>query len=119
MEIQKVIERANQLLTEARYTNSRIYTYNWLWKKGILSCMNAKSLVDFDEKVGKECMLSFHDGGTVTFYHRDLIKSINVLVNVFLNDNLGKRMRTPVQYPFRGEIGSAAEDYFESLKAMV
>jgi len=50
MEIQKVIERANQLLTEARYTKSRIYTYNWLWKKGILSYMNAKSLVDFDEK---------------------------------------------------------------------
>jgi len=117
MEIQKVIERANQLLTEARYTNSRLYTYNWLWKKGILSYMNAKSLVDFNEKVGKECMITFHDGGTVTFYHRDLIKSIDVLVNVFLNDNLGKRMRTPAQYPFRGEIGSAAEDYFESLKA--
>jgi len=117
MEIQKVIERANQLLTEARYTNSRLYTYNWLWKKGILSYMNAKSLVDFDEKVGNECMLIFHDGGTVTFSHRDLIKSIDVLVNVFLNDKLGKRMRTPAQYPFRGEIGSAAEDYFESLKA--
>lgn len=116
MEIQKVIERTNQLLTEAGYTNSRIYTYNWLWRKGILSYMNARSLVDFDEKVGKECILSFHDGGSVTFYHRDLIKSIDVLVNVFLNDNLGKRMRTPVQYPFRGEIGSAAEDYFESLK---
>lgn len=79
--------------------------------------MNARSLVDFDEKVGKECMLIFHDGGTVTFYHRDLIKSIDILVNVFLNDNLGKRMRTPAQYPFRGEIGSAAEDYFEYLKA--
>ena len=117
MEIQKVIERANQLLTAARYANSRIYTYNWLWKRGILSYMNAKSLVDFDEKVGKECMLSFHDGGTVTFFHRDLIKSIDVLVNVFLNDNLGKRMRTPAQYPLRGEIGSAADDYFESLKA--
>lgn len=117
MEIKKVIERANHLLKEARYTKSRIYTYNWLWKKGILSYMNAKSLVEFDEKVGKECMLTFHDGGTVTFYHRDLIKSIDVLVNVFLNDNLGKRMRTPAQYPFRGEIGYAAEDYFESLKA--
>ena len=117
MEIQNVIERANQLLSEARYTSSRIYTYNWLWKKGILSYMNAKSLVDFHEKVGKECMLIFHDGGTVTFYHRDLIRSVDVLVNVFLNDNLGKRMRTPAQYPFRGEIGSAAEDYFESLKA--
>lgn len=117
MEIKKVIERANQLLAEARYTNSRIYTYNWLWNKGTLSYMNAKSLVDFDEKVGKECMLCFHDGGTVTFSHRDLIKSIDVLVNVFLNDSLGKRMRIPVQYPLRGEIGSAAEDYFESLKA--
>lgn len=117
MEIKKVIERANQLLTEARYTNSRIYSYNWLWNKGILSYMRAKSLVDFDETVGKECMLCFHDGGTVTFSHRDLIKSIDVLVNVFLNDSLGKRMRIPVQYPFRGEIGSAAEDYFEFLKA--
>ncbi len=117
MEIKKVIERANQLLTEARYTKSRIYTYNWLWKKGILSYMNSKSLVDFNEKVGNECMLCFHNGGTVTFYHRDLIKSIDVLVNVLLNDNLGKRMRTPARYPLRGEIGSAAEDYFESLKA--
>lgn len=117
MEIQKLIKRANQLLAEARYTSSRIYTYNWLWKKGILSYMNAESLVDFDEKVGKECMLSFHDGGTVTFSHRDLIKSIDVLTNVFLNDNLGNRMRTPAQYPFRGEIGSAAEDYFGALKA--
>ena len=117
MEIQKLIERTNQLLTEARYTNSRIYTYNRLWKKGILSYMSAGSLVDFDDRVGQECMLSFHDGGTVTFYHRDLIKSIDVLVNVFLNDNPGRRMRTPVQYSFRGEIGSAAEDYFESLKA--
>lgn len=117
MEIQKLIKRGNQLLAEARYTSSRIYTYNWLWKKGILSYMNAESLVDFDEKVGKECMLSFHDGGTVTFSHRDLIKSIDVLTNVFLNDNLGNRMRTPAQYPFRGEIGSAAEDYFGALKA--
>lgn len=117
MEIQKVIERANQLLKEAWYTKSRIYTYNWLWKKGILSYMNSKSMVDFDEKVGKECILCFHDGGTVTFYHRDLIKSIDVLVNVFLNDNLGKRMRIPAQYPLRGEIGSAAQDYFESLIA--
>ncbi len=79
--------------------------------------MNSKILVDFDEKVGKECILCFHVGDTVTFYHRDLIKSVDVLVNVFLNDNLGKRMRTPTQYPFRGEIGSAAQDYFESLKA--
>jgi len=79
--------------------------------------MNSKGLVDFDEKVGKECMLSFHDGGTVTFFHRDLIKSIDVLVNVFLNDSLGKRMRIPAQYPLRGEIGSAAQDYFEFLKA--
>ncbi len=57
MEIEKVIERANQLLKGARYSNTRIYTYNWLWKNGILSYMNARSLVDFDEKVGKECML--------------------------------------------------------------
>lgn len=118
METQNVIERANRLLREALYTNTRINTYNWLWKKGILSYMNARGMVDFNEMVGNECLLNFHDGeGTVTDFHRDLIKSIDVLINVFLNNNLGKRMRKPVQYPFRGEIGSAAEDYFESLRS--
>jgi len=27
--------------------------------------MNSKILVDFNEKVGKECMLCFHDGGSI------------------------------------------------------
>ena len=95
MEIQKLIERANQLLMVARYTNARIYTYNWLWKKGILQYMKQRGLVDFTEEVGEKCMLTFHDEGTVTFHHRDLIKSVDVLINVLKYDNL---------------------EYFESLK---
>ena len=116
MEIQKLIERANQLLMVARYTSARIYTYNWLWKKGILQYMEQRGLVDFTEEVGEECMLTFHDEGTVTFQHRDLIKSVDVLINVLKYDNLGRRLRKPVIHPFRGQIGDYALEYFESLK---
>lgn len=116
MEIKIIIKRANQLLIEARYTSTRIYTYNWLWKKGILSYLKSRDLIDFNEEIGTRCLLTFHEGGTVTFHHRDLIKSIDVLINVLLNDNLGKRMYRTVQYPFQGEIGTKANDYFESLK---
>jgi len=116
MEIQKVIEQANKLLSAERYSSSRIYGYNWLWKKGIVSYMKERSLVDFDEKVGNEYMLTIHDGGTVTFSHRDLVKSVDVLINVYSNGTLGRRMRTRVTFPFYGQIGEYAKAYLESLR---
>lgn len=115
MEIQNLIERANHLLNEARYSSSRIYTYNWLWKRGILEFMSSKGLVDYDENVGNEYMLTCHDGFSVTFHHRDLIKSIDVLTKVLLNDNLGGRIRSAVPYPLRGDIGNAANQYLDLL----
>ncbi len=117
MEIKKLIKRANQLLTEARYSISRIYTYNWLWKKGLLAYMSSKNLVDYDENVGNEYMLTCHDDFNVTFHHRDLIKSIDVLTNVLQNNSIGARLHCKVQYPLRGEVGVAANQYFDTLKA--
>ncbi len=113
MEIQNLIERANHLLNEARYSSSRIYTYNWLWKRGILEFMSLKGLVDYDKNVGNEYMLTCHDGFSVTFHHRDLIKSIDVLTKVLLNDNLGGRIRSAVPYPLRGDIGNAPNQYLD------
>lgn len=117
MEIKKLVKRTNQLLTEARYSNGRIYTYNWLWKKGLLTYMLSNDLVDYDENVGKKYMLTCHDDFNVTFHHRDLIKSVDLLTNVLLNDNIGGRMHCKVQYPLRGEVGDAANQYFDSLKS--
>lgn len=111
MEIQKLIERANHLLKETRYSSSRINTYNWLWKKGILAHMFSRGMVEYDENVGNEFALACHDGSNVTFHHRELIKSIDVLTNVLLKNNLGGRMHRAVQYPLRGKIGEAANQY--------
>ncbi|WP_374166090.1 tyrosine-type recombinase/integrase [Arcticibacter sp. MXS-1] len=117
MEIKKLIERTNQLLKEARYSSSRIYTYNWLWKKGILGYMFSRGLVDYDQNVGYEYMLTCHDDFNVTFHHRDLVKSIDVLTNVLLNNNLGGRIHSAVKYPLRGDIGDAANQYLDFLKS--
>lgn len=118
MEIQNLIERTNQLLKEARYSSSRIYTYNWLWKKGILVYMHSRGLVDYDENVGNEYMLTCRDGFNVTFHHRDLIKSIEVLTHVLLDSNLGGRRHRSVQHPLRGDIGDAANQYLDFLKSL-
>src|SRR5699024_8141339 len=57
------------------------------------------------------------DDSNVTFHHRDLIKSVDLLTNVLLNDRIGGRMHCKVQYPLRGEVGDAASQYFDTLKA--
>jgi len=118
MEIQNLIERTNQLLKEARYSSSRIYTYNWLWKKGILVYMHSRGLVDYDENVGNEYMLTCRDGFNVTFRHRDLIKSIEVLTHVLLDNNLGRRRHRAIQHPLRGDIGEVANQYLDYLKSL-
>jgi len=118
MEIEKLIKRTNQLLEEARYSSRRIYLYNWLWKKGVLVYMSSKDLVDYDENLGNDYMLTCHDGFSVTFHHRDLIKSIDVLTNVLLNNNLGGRMHCAVQYSLRGDIGEAANQYLDFLRSL-
>lgn len=117
MEIKKLVKRTNQLLTEARYSSSRIYTYNWLWKKGLLAHMLSNGLIDYDENVGKEYMLTCHDDFNVTFHHRDLIKSVDLLTNVLLNDDIGGRLYCKIQYPLRGKVGDSATQYLDSLKS--
>lgn len=117
MEIQELIEQANQLLTEVRYSSSRIYTYNWLWKKGVLGYMLSRGLVEYDERVGNDFVLLCLDGYSVTFHHRDIIKSVDVLTNVLLNNNLGGRIHLAVQCPLRGEIGETANQYLDHLRS--
>jgi len=117
MEIKQVIEKAIKQLEADRHSGYRIATYKWLWKKGIQTHMDSKGIVDFDEEVGNGYLQSLHDGGTVTFTHRDLIKSVDVLINVVKNGTLGKRMRIRAQYPFRGAIGNYAKEYLESLRS--
>lgn len=116
MEISKLIDRGTQLLTEAGYTSSRIYTYKWLWKKGILVYMSEKDQVDYDEKLGNDFILTCQVGGNVTFHHRDLIKSIDVLNNVLVQDNIGGRRSFEVKYPLNGKIGEETTKYITSLK---
>ncbi len=84
MEIQNLIERANHLLKEARYSSSRIYIYNWLWKKGILEFMFSKGLVDYDENVGNEYMLTCHAGYSVT----NVLPSIAVILSILIINDL-------------------------------
>lgn len=110
-----MIDRGTRLLTEAGYTSSRIYTYKWLWKKGILVYMSEIGKVDYDEKLGQEFILTCQVGGTVTFHHRDLIKSIDVLNNVLTHDSIGGRKSHEVKYPFNGKIEKEATKYITSL----
>ncbi len=88
MDIKKLIEDAVQLLKDGRYTSSRIYTYRWLWSKGIIPFMESQGLDDYTESIGKEFMLTCHDGCELTFHHRDLVKSVDVLTNVLLHNTI-------------------------------
>lgn len=118
MDIKKLIEHAVQLLKDARYTSSRIYTYRWLWSKGIIPFMESQGLDDYTESVGKEFMLTCHDGSELTFHHRDLVKSVDVLTNALLYNSIGGRMSFSNPYPLEGEIGNAGILFIDHLREL-
>jgi len=116
MDIKKLIEKAVQLLQAARYTSSRIYTYRWLWSKGIIPYMEARGLSDYDENIGKSFMLTCHDGSYQSFHHRDLVKSADILTNVLHHDSIGGRISHKTPYSLEGETGSFVERFLSSLE---
>lgn len=118
MNIKDLIEHAVQLLKDAGYSASRIYTYRWLWSKGILPYMEARGLVEYDENVGKDFMLTCHEGSEVSFHHRDLIKSSDLLTDVLMNNRVISRKSFKNPYPLNGEIGKSAELFLLHLQDM-
>ena len=105
-------------LKDARYSNSRIYTYRWLWSKGIIPFMKSRGLNDYNENVGKEFMLTCHINGELSFHHRDLIKSADVLTNALLRNAVVSRISFQNPYPLDGEIGNAAILFLEHLSKL-
>ena len=73
MDIKELIEKAVQLLENARYSSSRIYTYRWLWSKGIIPFMESRGLADSNEDVGMDFMITCHNEGVLSFHHRDCV----------------------------------------------
>lgn len=118
MDIKELIEKAVQLLKDARYSNSRIYTYRWLWSKGIIPFMKSRGLNDYNENVGKEFMLTCHINGELSFHHRDLVKSADVLTNALLRNAVVSRISFQNPYPLDGEIGNAAILFLEHLSKL-
>ena len=74
MDIKELIEKAVKLLEDARYSSSRIYTYRWLWSKGIIPFMESRGLTDYNEDVGMDFMNTCHNEGVLSYHHRDLVK---------------------------------------------
>lgn len=66
MDIKELIEKAVKLLEDARYSSSRIYTYRWLWSKGIIPFKESRGLADYNKDVGMDFMITCHNEGVLS-----------------------------------------------------
>lgn len=115
MEINKLIEISTEYLKRAQYTTSRIYTYNWLWKYGILAYMQSLDKTEYSIEIGDDFMLICNVKGSIGSKHRDMIKSVTVLNEILKNGKIQGRRHIPVNYPLNGEIGVHAKRFIEHL----
>ena len=115
MEIIKLIEISTAHLKSSSYSTNRIYTYNWLWKNGILAYMQSLGKTGYTMEIGNDFILTCNKDGSVGCKHRDMIKSVTVLNDVMTTGEISGRCHVPVDYPLKGKIGSHAQKFIEHL----
>lgn len=115
MEINKLIEISTTYLKSSFYSTRRIYTYNWLWKYGILAYMQSLGKTEYSIEIGNDFILTCNVEGSIGFKHRDLIKSVIVLNDILKTGEIQGRRHIPVNYPLNGEIGVHAHKFIEHL----
>jgi hypothetical protein len=115
MEINKLIEISTAYLKNSSYSTNRIYTYNWLWKYGILAYMQSLGETEYTLAIGNDYILTCNKNGSIGCKHRDMIKSVTVLNEVMTTGKIRGRRHTPVDYPLNGATGVHAQKFIEHL----
>ncbi len=115
MEINKLIEISTAYLKSSLYSTRRIYTYNWLWKYGILAHMQSLGKTEYSIEIGNDFILTCNIEGSIRFKHRDMIKSVIVLNDILKTGKIQGRRHIPVNYPLNGETGVQAKEFIEHL----
>jgi len=114
MEINKLIEISMAYLKSSSYSTNRIYSYNWLWKHGILVYMQSLGKTEYTIEIGNDFILTCNVNGSIGYSHRDMIKSVIVLNDIMTVGKIHIRRRT-VDYLLNGKIGSQAQKFMEHL----
>jgi integrase len=115
MEINNLIEISTAYLKSMLYSTDRIYTYNWLWKYGILAYMQSLGETEYSIEIGNDFILTCNVEGSIGFRHRDMIKSVIVLNDILKTGKIQGRRHRPTNYPLDGEIGGHAQKFIEHL----
>jgi integrase len=118
MEINKLIRISTEYLKSNLYSTNRIYSYNWLWKYGILAYMQSLGKTEYSIEIGNDYILTCNVEGSIGSKHRDMIKSVIVLNDIMMTGQIKGRRHTPVDYPLNGKIGCHAQKFIEHLSGL-
>jgi integrase len=70
---------------------------------------------EYSIEIGNDFILTCNVEGSIGSRHRDMIKSVIVLNDIFKTGKIQGRRHKPVNYPLYGEIGGHAQKFIEHL----
>lgn len=93
-DIQQLIRQCIAFFQENNYTRNRISVYKTLWKRGIVSFMEARGLTMYNSSIGAMFIETCHHNETIRHQEREKIRSIQVLDDMLLSGFIRKRCIT-------------------------
>lgn len=114
-EIQALIGQCIDFFQKNNYSQNRISAYKALWKRGIVTFMEANGLKTYSPNIGAMFAETCHYNGTVRPQEREKIRSIHVLDDMLQTGYIRKRCLTPVYHRLDGELGLDMEKLIQHL----
>jgi hypothetical protein len=107
-----------QYFEQQSYSPLRIDRYKVLWKTKLIPFMVQKSILNFEPSVGEEYIRSNIAGCVISPYERDIIRSINVLIEFQEKGTISKRHCKPIKRELSGQIGQLMDKFLLHLKSL-
>lgn len=115
-EINQLVSECYQFLVKNNYTPSTLFQYKSLWKRGILSYMEAKGEAMYSEKLGSDFIVDCYPDMDNSPTAASMSRSIRFLNDYLRFGYIREKMFQPVEYPLSGEIGSYMELFISHLQ---
>lgn len=115
-EINQLVSGCYQFLVNNHYTPSTLFQYKSLWKRGILSYMEAKGETMYSERLGNDFIIDCYPDMDNSPTAASMSRSIRFLNDYLKLGYVREKAFQPVDYPLCGEIGSYMELFISHLQ---
>lgn len=114
--INDIVSQCLKYFEDNCYTKCRIARYKEYWRKGIIPFLQEHGSEFLTDNLAQAYLETCTHDGSVRHQEREMMRSVQVLVELWHIGKISRRYYTPAKHELTGQIGRAMEKFMAHLR---